>query len=85
MAGKLEIWLINPKIARSAQELLRSVCLNCTTGSQIDVEVRVQEIRIEGATDIMHYVITRISVAPKVPPDSRLDTGSLATFVATEK
>ena len=41
VASKLEIWLINPKIARSAQELLRSVCLNCTTGSQIDVEVMV--------------------------------------------
>lgn len=30
------------------------------------------------------YIKTRILVAPKVPSHSRYDTGSLATFVATE-
>ena len=39
VANKLEMWLINPKISRAAQELLRSVCLNCNTHSDKDVEV----------------------------------------------
>ena len=39
VANKLEMWLINPKISRAAQELLRSVCLNCNTHSEKDVEV----------------------------------------------
>ena len=45
VASKLEMWLINPKISRSAQELLKSVCLNCVTNSPLDVEVMVQLIK----------------------------------------
>ena len=41
VTGKLEMWLMNPKISRSAQELLRSVTLNCVTHSPLDVEVMV--------------------------------------------
>ena len=45
VANKLEMWLINPKISRAAQELLRSVCLNCNTHSEKDVEVMVLLIK----------------------------------------
>jgi len=41
VTGKMEMWLMNPKISRSAQELLRSVTLNCRTHSPVDVEVMV--------------------------------------------
>ena len=45
VAGKLEMWLINPKISRPAQELLRSVCLNCSTASPVDTEVMILLIK----------------------------------------
>ena len=45
VANKLEMWLINPKISRAAQELLRSVCLNCNTHSDKDVEVMILLIK----------------------------------------
>ena len=45
VASKLEMWLINPKISRPAQELLRSVCLNCTTSSPVDIEVMISLIK----------------------------------------
>eukprot|EP00092_Neocalanus_flemingeri_P015764 GFUD01017066.1.p1 GENE.GFUD01017066.1~~GFUD01017066.1.p1 ORF type:complete len:2079 (+),score=577.03 GFUD01017066.1:73-6309(+) len=41
VTAKLEMWLMNPKISRSAQELLRGVTLNCVTHSAVDVEVMV--------------------------------------------
>ncbi|XP_058800792.1 integrator complex subunit 1 isoform X2 [Phymastichus coffea] len=36
---KLEMWLHNPKLMRSAQELLSYVCYNCTGHTMRDVEV----------------------------------------------
>jgi integrator complex subunit 1 len=36
---KLEMWIMNPKISRPAQELLMAVSLNCRTHSAIDNEV----------------------------------------------
>ena len=39
-SSRLEMWMMNPKISRSAQELLCGVTLNCVTHSAIDIEVR---------------------------------------------
>lgn len=36
---KLEMWIMNPKISRAAQELLMAVAMNCNTHSHQDVEV----------------------------------------------
>lgn len=36
---KLEMWIMNHKISRPAQELLMAVAMNCNTHSQQDVEV----------------------------------------------
>ena len=36
---KLEMWIMNPKISRPAQELLMGVAMNCNTYSQQDIEV----------------------------------------------
>jgi integrator complex subunit 1 len=45
-APRLEMWLQNPKLMRPAQELLMSVCLNCSTHTQRDVEVISQLVKI---------------------------------------
>uniref|UniRef100_A0A2H8TLT6 Integrator complex subunit 1 n=1 Tax=Melanaphis sacchari TaxID=742174 RepID=A0A2H8TLT6_9HEMI len=39
VAGKLEVWLQNAKLARPAQELLLAVCVNCTSRTQRDFDV----------------------------------------------
>ncbi|XP_014230547.1 integrator complex subunit 1 [Trichogramma pretiosum] len=44
--SKLENWLHNPKLMRSAQELLLYVCYNCTTHTQKDMEVINQLVKI---------------------------------------
>ena len=36
---KLEMWIMNPKISRQAQDLLLSVAVNCCTHSQADIDV----------------------------------------------
>ncbi|BES89143.1 integrator complex subunit [Nesidiocoris tenuis] len=38
VASRLENWLQNPKLVRSAQELLMSLCVNCSSHSMKDVE-----------------------------------------------
>ncbi|XP_021917589.1 integrator complex subunit 1 [Zootermopsis nevadensis] len=45
-APRLEIWLQNPKLMRPAQELLMSVCLNCSTHTQKDIEVISHLVKI---------------------------------------
>ncbi|XP_069674723.1 integrator complex subunit 1 isoform X2 [Periplaneta americana] len=45
-APRLEMWLQNPKLMRPAQELLMSVCLNCSTHTQRDVEVISHLVKI---------------------------------------
>ncbi|KAL0272623.1 UNVERIFIED_CONTAM: hypothetical protein PYX00_005524 [Menopon gallinae] len=37
-APKLEMWLQNPKLMKPAQELLLSICVNCTTHSPKDIQ-----------------------------------------------
>lgn len=39
IASRLEAWLQNPKLMRPAQELLMSLCVNCTAHSIKDVEI----------------------------------------------
>ena len=36
---KIEMWIMNHKISRPAQELLMAVAMNCNTHSQQDIEV----------------------------------------------
>lgn len=43
---RLEMWLHNPKLMRTAQELLSYVCYNCTTHTQRDVEVISQLVKM---------------------------------------
>lgn len=46
VSSKLEVWLTNPKLKRSAQELLMSVCVNCTSNTQRDVEIVASIVKI---------------------------------------
>lgn len=45
-APRLEMWLQNPKVMRPAQELLMSVCVNCSSHTQRDVEVISHLVKI---------------------------------------
>ena len=36
---KLEMWIMNPKVGRTAQELLMAVAMNCTGRDNQDLEV----------------------------------------------
>lgn len=57
-AQRLEMWLQNPKLARSAQDLLMSVCLNCDQSSSMDMETIIQltKIRLKTKPLINHYL-----------------------------
>ncbi|GAB1607705.1 integrator complex subunit 1 [Argonauta hians] len=57
-AQRLEMWLQNPKLSRSSQDLLLSVCLNCDQSSSMDVETIVQltKIRLKTKPLINHYL-----------------------------
>ncbi|KAK7079233.1 Integrator complex subunit 1 [Halocaridina rubra] len=46
VAPRLEMWLQSPKLQRPATELLMSLCLNCNTHNQLDVEVISHIIRL---------------------------------------
>ena len=39
--SKVEMWIMNPKVSRVAQELLMTVALNCNTHTQMDETVLV--------------------------------------------
>ncbi|ESO87352.1 hypothetical protein LOTGIDRAFT_107278 [Lottia gigantea] len=55
---RLEMWLQNPKLARTAQDLLMSVCMNCVNHDKADIEVIAQVIKIRLKTKplINHYL-----------------------------
>ncbi|KAL3877747.1 hypothetical protein ACJMK2_035409 [Sinanodonta woodiana] len=57
-AQKLEMWLQNPKLARAAQELLMSVCMNCNQHDQMDLDTIAQIIKIRMKTKplINHFL-----------------------------
>ncbi|XP_048256851.1 integrator complex subunit 1-like [Haliotis rufescens] len=56
-AQRLEMWLQNPKLARTAQDLLMSVCMNCNQADHSDLDVIAQLIKMRMKTKplINHY------------------------------
>ena len=62
--SKLEMWIMNPKISRAAQELLIAVAMNCNTHSHQDVEVigGFTKFRFKNKPNINLYLTVRISL-----------------------
>jgi len=58
---KLEMWIMNPKIFRPAQDLLLSVAVNCTTHSPADVEVigNFTKLRFKNKPNINLYLVKK--------------------------
>ncbi|XP_031573151.1 integrator complex subunit 1-like [Actinia tenebrosa] len=58
VSQKIEMWLLNPKLTRPAQELLMSLSINCNTHSRDDVDVISNLIRMRLKTKPLanHYV-----------------------------
>ncbi|XP_015974610.2 integrator complex subunit 1 isoform X3 [Rousettus aegyptiacus] len=56
---KLEMWLQNPKLTRPAQDLLTSVCMNCSTHSTEDMDVisHLIKIRLKPKVLLSHYML----------------------------
>ncbi|XP_004705938.1 integrator complex subunit 1, partial [Echinops telfairi] len=56
---KLEMWLQNPKLTRPAQDLLMSVCMNCSTHGPEDVDVisNLIKIRLKPKVLLTHYML----------------------------
>ncbi|XP_067931599.1 integrator complex subunit 1-like [Watersipora subatra] len=56
--AKLEIWLQNPKLMRVAQDLLLSLCLNCSglNPNDKDVIVALFKIRVKNKQIVSHYL-----------------------------
>ncbi|XP_057603817.1 integrator complex subunit 1 isoform X2 [Hippopotamus amphibius kiboko] len=56
---KLEMWLQNPKLTRPAQDLLMSVCLNCSTHGAEDTDVisHLVKIRLKPKVLLNHYML----------------------------
>ncbi|XP_066129613.1 integrator complex subunit 1 isoform X1 [Saccopteryx bilineata] len=56
---KLEMWLQNPKLTRPAQDLLMSVCMNCTTHGAEDMDVisHLIKIRLKPKVLLNHYML----------------------------
>ncbi|OWF40859.1 integrator complex subunit 1-like [Mizuhopecten yessoensis] len=60
-AQRLEMWLQNPKLTRSAQELLMSLCMNCNQYDQNDIEVLSQLVKIRMKTKpLLNHFLTCI-------------------------
>lgn len=57
-APRLEIWLQNPKLMKPAQELLLSICVNCSTHSAKDIQViaYLAKIRLKTKALINFYL-----------------------------
>lgn len=56
---KLEMWLQNPKLTRPAQDLLMSVCTNCSTHGAEDMDVisHLIKIRLKPKVLLNHYML----------------------------
>ncbi|XP_060071544.1 integrator complex subunit 1-like [Ylistrum balloti] len=58
---RLEMWLQNPKLTRSAQDLLMSLCMNCNQYDQNDIEVLSQLVKIRMKTKpLLNHFLTCI-------------------------
>ena len=57
----MEMWIMNPKISRPAQDLLLSVAVNSTTHSQADVDVigNFIKLRLKNKPNITLYLVIR--------------------------
>ncbi|XP_055507319.1 integrator complex subunit 1 isoform X2 [Leucoraja erinacea] len=56
---RLEMWLQNPKLTRPAQDLLMSVCTNCSSHGTEDMEVmsNLIKIRLKPKVLLNHYML----------------------------
>lgn len=56
---RLEMWLQNPKLTRPAQDLLMSVCMNCSTHGAEDMDVisHLIKIRLKPKVLLNHYML----------------------------
>ncbi|XP_025095936.1 integrator complex subunit 1-like isoform X2 [Pomacea canaliculata] len=56
---RIEMWLQNPKLTRTAQDLLLAVCTNCTQEDSVDLEVISQllKIRLKTKPLVSHYLV----------------------------
>ncbi|XP_063090087.1 integrator complex subunit 1 isoform X1 [Cavia porcellus] len=56
---RLEMWLQNPKLTRPAQDLLMSVCMNCSTHGPEDMDVisHLIKIRLKPKVLLNHYML----------------------------
>ena len=61
---KLEMWIMNPKISRQAQDLLLSVAVNCCTHSQADIDVigNFIKLRLKNKPNVNLYLVRFVSV-----------------------
>lgn len=73
-AQKLEMWLQNPKLTRSAQDLLMSVCLNCGQNDPNDVEVLSSLIKMRMKTKplLNHFLACLKEVLSQHPENLRM-------------
>nr|XP_039270920.1 integrator complex subunit 1-like [Styela clava] len=57
-AHKLEMWSQNPKLAKSTQDLLMSICVNCRDHNQDDVDVIscLVKMRLKTKALLNHYI-----------------------------
>ncbi|KAG8225318.1 hypothetical protein J437_LFUL001933 [Ladona fulva] len=70
-ASRLEMWLQNPKLTRPAQELLLSVCTNCSSHTQRDVEVISHLVKIRLKTKaLIHLYLGGIRELITAHPDN---------------
>uniref|UniRef100_A0A023EZS6 Uncharacterized protein n=1 Tax=Triatoma infestans TaxID=30076 RepID=A0A023EZS6_TRIIF len=71
VAPRLEAWLQNPKLMRSAQELLMSLCVNCTSHTIKDVEVISCLIKMRLKTKALsNYYLSCIRELATAHPDN---------------
>nr|XP_004666400.2 integrator complex subunit 1 isoform X2 [Jaculus jaculus] len=56
---RLELWLQNPKLTRPAQDLLMSVCMNCSSHGPEDMDVisHLIKIRLKPKVLLHHYML----------------------------
>ena len=55
VAQKLEVWFQNPKLSRPAQDLLLTVCMNCTE-QDTDTLGYLMKIRLKNKSFVNHFI-----------------------------
>lgn len=70
-APRLELWLQNPKLMKPAQELLLTICVNCTTHSPKDIQVIAYLAKIRLKTKaLINFYLTCIRELINAHPDN---------------